>query len=108
VVVDIPGINEAGSCDKYMKYVKEKWATFDCVVVVMDGKQGVNSGRTSQSSECRQGNLDTKVLSLSCATRLMTRTTKNEAGLIAEARLKVEEIFDVGCRETALRSPRGD
>jgi hypothetical protein len=24
-----------------MKYVKEKWATFDAVVV-MDGKQGVN------------------------------------------------------------------
>jgi hypothetical protein len=30
----------AGSCDKYMKHVKEKWATFDCVVVVMDGKAG--------------------------------------------------------------------
>jgi hypothetical protein len=33
LVVDIPGVNEAGSCDKYMKHVKEKWATFDCVVV---------------------------------------------------------------------------
>jgi predicted transcriptional regulator len=42
-VVDIPGINEAGSCDKHIEYVKEKWAIFDCVVAVMGGEQGVKS-----------------------------------------------------------------
>ncbi|CAB9529759.1 Nuclear protein 96 (Partial), partial [Seminavis robusta] len=43
VVVDIPGINEAGACSKYKDYVIEKWDTFDCLVLVMDGRQGVNT-----------------------------------------------------------------
>lgn len=43
VVVDIPGINEAGTSSKYKEYVVNQWHTFDCVVVVMDGRQGVNT-----------------------------------------------------------------
>jgi GTPase SAR1 family protein len=43
VVVDIPGINEAGSKSKYKDYVANKWHTFDCVMVVMDGRQGANT-----------------------------------------------------------------
>lgn len=43
VVVDVPRINEAGSSSKYWGYVAAKWNTFDCVVVVMDGKNGVNT-----------------------------------------------------------------
>jgi signal recognition particle receptor subunit beta len=60
VVVDIPGVNEAGSCDKYMKHVKEKWATFDCVVVVMDGKQGVNSEEQVNLLNLVKESMDTK------------------------------------------------
>jgi GTPase SAR1 family protein len=43
VLVDIPGINEAGTENKYKDFVSNNWKTFDCVIVVMDGKQGVNS-----------------------------------------------------------------
>jgi GTPase SAR1 family protein len=43
VVVDIPGINEAGASSKYKDFVVNHWHTFDCVVVVMDGRQGVNT-----------------------------------------------------------------
>ena len=43
VVVDIPGVNEAGASRKYKDYVKSKWNTFDCVVVVMDAKQVANT-----------------------------------------------------------------
>jgi GTPase SAR1 family protein len=43
VVVDIPGINEAGSKSKYKDYIANKWHTFDCVMVVMDGRQGANT-----------------------------------------------------------------
>eukprot|EP00977_Amphora_coffeiformis_P027578 scaffold34621_cov166-Amphora_coffeaeformis.AAC.21 len=43
VVVDIPGINEAGTSSKYKDYVNENWHTFDVAVVVMDGRQGVNT-----------------------------------------------------------------
>lgn len=43
VIVDIPGINEAGSSSKYKDYVNENWHSFDVVVVVMDARQGVNT-----------------------------------------------------------------
>jgi hypothetical protein len=43
VMVDIPGINEAGAGSKYRNFVAQKWHTFDVVVLVMDGKQGVNT-----------------------------------------------------------------
>ena len=43
VVIDIPGINEAESSKKYKDYVKSNWKSFDCVVVVMDATEGVNT-----------------------------------------------------------------
>lgn len=43
VIVDIPGINEADTDNIYKNYVEEKWNTFDCVVVVMDASEGVNT-----------------------------------------------------------------
>jgi GTPase SAR1 family protein len=104
VVVDIPGINEAGSGDKYTKCVKEKWATFDCVVVVMDGKQGVNSEEQVNLLNLVKENMDTKeVPVIILCNKVDDPDDEEQAGLIAEARLKVEEIFAVGCRETALR-----
>jgi orotate phosphoribosyltransferase-like protein len=73
VVVDIPESMRRAR-DKYMKHVKEKWATFDCVVVVMDGKQGVNSEEQVNLLNLVKESMDTKeVPTLSCATRLMIR-----------------------------------
>ena len=43
VIVDIPGINEAGTDDKYRNYVIEHWHSFDVAAVVLDGTQGVNT-----------------------------------------------------------------
>ncbi|KAL7563558.1 hypothetical protein ACA910_002225 [Epithemia clementina (nom. ined.)] len=43
VLIDVPGINEAGVSKKYRDYVSNHWHTFDCVVVVLDGRQGVNT-----------------------------------------------------------------
>jgi hypothetical protein len=43
VVIDIPGINEARISDKYKNWVSNNWDTFDCAIVVMDGKHGVNT-----------------------------------------------------------------
>jgi GTPase SAR1 family protein len=104
VVVDIPGLDEAGSCDKYMASVKEKWATFDCVIVVMDGKQGVNSEEQVTLLKFVKENLATKdVPVIILCNKVDDPDDEEQAGLIAEARLKVEEIFAVGCRETALR-----
>ena len=43
VLVDIPGTNEANTGAKYKEYVEQKWNTFDCVVLVMDGRTGINT-----------------------------------------------------------------
>jgi small GTP-binding protein len=45
VFVDVPGLNESGGASQlYKDFVKEKWATFDYVIIVMDVTQGVNTG----------------------------------------------------------------
>jgi GTPase Era involved in 16S rRNA processing len=84
-----------------MKHVKEKWATFDCVVVVMDGKQGVNSEEQVNLLNLVKESMDTKEVPVIILCNKVDDPTTKQAGLIAEARLKVEEIFAVGCRETA-------
>jgi GTPase Era involved in 16S rRNA processing len=43
VLVDIPGVNEAGSSKVYMDYATENWDSFDLVVVVLDARQGANT-----------------------------------------------------------------
>lgn len=43
VLVDIPGVNEAGSNKVYLDYVNDTWDTFDCVIVVLDAKHGANT-----------------------------------------------------------------
>jgi GTPase SAR1 family protein len=43
VLVDIPGLNEAGSSSKYKDHVDRIWHTFDVLLLVMDGRQGVNT-----------------------------------------------------------------
>ena len=39
VIVDVPGINEAGTSSKYKDFVNEHWHAFDIVVVVMDARR---------------------------------------------------------------------
>ena len=43
IITDVPGVNEAGTSEMYLKFVEERWDSFDIVVVVMDATQGVNT-----------------------------------------------------------------
>ena len=106
VVVDIPGVNEAGSSKKYLDYVNEQWHTFDCVVVIMDAIQGVNSEehiallRLVQASTTTKRNMPIIVL---C--NKVDDPDDNELRLLVdEVRCKVEQIFMVDCRTAALHS----
>jgi GTP1/Obg family GTP-binding protein len=81
-----------------MKHVKEKWATFDCVVV-----DGWKAGRQSEEQvnllNLVKESMDTKeVPVIILCNKVDDPDDEEQAGLIAEARLKVEEIFGVGCR----------
>ena len=58
VFVDVPGINEAGASNKYKNYVAQNWFTYDCVIVVMDGRHGVNSEERVQLLEFVNENLN--------------------------------------------------
>jgi small GTP-binding protein len=57
VLIDIPGLNEAGSKDMYRDYVNTKWDTFDCAIVVMDVFQGVNTEEQVQLLKIVNSNL---------------------------------------------------
>jgi predicted GTPase len=78
VLVDVPGLNEAGSKDMYRDYVNAKWDTFDCVIVVMDVFLGVNKKRSTNFLSSSKRTLPTTriCLSSSFATKWMILTTK--------------------------------
>ena len=79
VVVDVPGINEAGIF-KYKNYVNAKWTTFDCIIAILDGKQGLNTDDQVQILTLIQDNLISKrkYPLLFFSTRSTTQAIKNK------------------------------
>ena len=104
VLLDIPGVNEAGSSKMYMDYVAQKWDTFDCVVVVMDAVQGVNTEEQVKLLEFVKDNTEKirNIPVIVLGNKVDDPDDKEVAGLVGEVRGKVAQIFDVGCREQAL------
>ena len=106
VVVDIPGVNEAGSSKKYMDYVNEQWHTFDCVIVIMDAVQGVNSEehiallRLVHANTTAKRNMPVIVL----CNKVDDPDDTELQLLVDEVRCKVEQIFKVDCRTAALHN----
>ena len=103
-VVDIPGINEAHTCAKYMEYVNESWDSFDCIVIVMDALQGVNTEEQVKLLQLVKINLtkfrDVPVIVL--CNKVDDPDKKEIKELVNEVRAEVERVFDVGDREKAL------
>ena len=60
VLVDFPGINEAGTGSIYKDYVADNWKSFDCVVVVVDALQGANTDEQVKLLEFVKQNCDSK------------------------------------------------
>ena len=105
VVIDIPGINEANVVNKYKDYVSEKWDTFDCVIVVMDGKQGVNTEDQVYLLSLVKANLQKKDIPVIILCNKVDDPDDDEqAELVKEARKEVEKIFGVGCRKQSLEA----
>eukprot|EP00980_Cylindrotheca_fusiformis_P023717 scaffold10851_cov73-Cylindrotheca_fusiformis.AAC.1 len=95
VIVDIPGINEAGASNKYRDYVEEKWNTFDCVVVVMDGRQGVNTEEQVSLLHFIKQNDDKREMPLLILFNKVDDPDDDEqAELVVEAREYVTNIFE--------------
>jgi len=103
VVVDVPGINEANVINKYKDYVTEKWDAFDCVIVVMDARLGVNTEDQVSllnfvKEQCKKKDVPVIIL----CNKVDDPEDEEQAELVKEARKEVQKIFGVGCREKAL------
>mmetsp|Transcript_9610 Transcript_9610/g.13423 ORF Transcript_9610/g.13423 Transcript_9610/m.13423 type:complete len:656 (-) Transcript_9610:280-2247(-) len=106
VLVDIPGVNEAGSSKLYLDYVKDSWDNFDCVVVVMDAVQGVNTEEQVKLLEFVKENQDEqKEVPLIILVNKVDDPEDKEVGvLVDEVRVKVEQIFNVPDRKKQLNA----
>jgi small GTP-binding protein len=96
VLVDIPGLNEADTKDMYRDYVTNKlWSTLDCVIVVMDVSQGVNTEEQVQLLEMVKQNCKEKknVPILVVCNKVDDPDNAEIMELVNEVRAKVELIF---------------
>jgi GTPase SAR1 family protein len=107
VLVDIPGINEAGASNKYKDFVSDKWHTFDCVVVVMDGRHGVNTEeqinllKLVEEKRCSIKNVPVIIL----CNKIDEPEDEEQQSLVQETRIAVERIF--GAKKSTKKSDRG-
>jgi signal recognition particle receptor subunit beta len=104
VITDIPGINEAGASNKYRDYVNDNWKTFDCAVVVMDGRQGVNTEEQVSLLHFIKKNIDEKkdVPVVILFNKIDDPEDDEQAELVLEAQRYVEKIFGVKDRQKNL------
>jgi GTPase SAR1 family protein len=104
-IVDVPGLNEAGTKAVYKEYVRDKWETFDCVVVVMDAEKGVNTEEQVELLHFVKDNLEKKkrVPVIVLCNKVDDPDAKELMDLVQEVREQVEKIFEVGNRSQALQ-----
>jgi signal recognition particle receptor subunit beta len=97
VIVDIPGINEADSSSKYRDYVEDRWDQFDCVILVMDARHGVNTEEQIALLEFIKTNLnerkDLPVIIL--FNKVDELDPQEEKEVIEEARVKIASLFEI-------------
>ncbi|KAL7561542.1 hypothetical protein ACA910_007003 [Epithemia clementina (nom. ined.)] len=106
VLVDVPGINEAGASDKYTDYVSTNWHTFDCVIVVLDGRQGVNTVEQVKllefvKTQCDQSKKLPVIILLNKIDDLAFE--KEHQALVKETTEAIESLFQVTDCASALR-----
>ena len=106
VLVDVPGLNEAGAAfEHYKAYVRDQWCNFDCVVLVMDGKQGVNTQDQVFLLRLVKDLLETKkkLPVIVLCNKVDDPEDEEQAEMVNEARAEVENIFGATDRSKSLR-----
>jgi len=88
-------MNEAESSEKYENYVRSHWDTFDCVVVVMDGIQGVNNEeQVALLKFVKESNEKLKdIPTIILGNKMDDLEDEDNISLIEETRSKAIEIF---------------
>jgi hypothetical protein len=105
VLIDIPGMNEADSSKKYKDFVESKWNTFDCVIVVMDVVQGVNTQEQVELLKFVQANnrLKKHIPTIILGNKVDDPEDSEKIALVQETRDKAIEIFGPKCSDAALK-----
>ena len=102
-IVDVPGINEAGTSSKYRDYVNKKWHSFDAVVFVMDGRQGANTDEQHQLLDLAKTNLKKKNIPVVFAcNKIDDPGDQEQAVLLDQFCGAVEKMFGVLNRKADL------
>lgn len=105
VIVDVPGMNEAGTSSKYKDFVNDNWHTFDIVVVVMDARQGVNTEEQHDLLKLVKDNKASKhVPVIILGNKVDDPHNQEQEALLEEARAAVGKLFGVNDRKTALET----
>ena len=99
------GINEAGASKKYKDFVNDQWHTFDMVIVVLDGRQGVNTEEQIALLKLVKTNCDKtrKVPVAILMNKIDDPDDEEQQTLVKEARHEVEKIFEVNDRSKSLQ-----
>lgn len=107
VVVDIPGINEAGTSSKYKDYVNNKWHSFDAVISVMDARQGANTDEQHLLLDLAKCNLKKKDIPVVIVcNKVDDPSDKEQSALLDQVRATVERLFGVVDRKAAMETLR--
>ena len=94
VIVDVPGVNEAGASTKYADYLSEQWHTFDCIVLVVDGKQGANTEEQLRLLKMvRKHRIKRDVPIIILCNKVDDPDDEEQKLLVDETRAEVERIF---------------
>jgi hypothetical protein len=95
IITDVPGVNEAGSSEMYLNYVEQVWDELDCVVIVMDADQGVNTEEQVKLLEFVKGNLNKYKMmpTFILCNKVDDPHDEEIMALVEEVRGKVNQIF---------------
>jgi GTP-binding protein EngB required for normal cell division len=103
-IVDVPGLNEAGTRDMYTSYVKESWCTYSCVIVVMDVCQGVNTEEQVQLLKFVKSNVTSiKDIPVIVLCNKVDDTSDDELmELVSEVQSEVDKIFETRIKRSKV------
>jgi small GTP-binding protein len=97
VLIDIPGLNDAESKDLYQNYVSSKWSSFDCVIVVVDYTQAVNTEEQVQLLAFVNDNLkkNRNIPVIVLCNKVDDPSDEETRMLVSEVSCKVHEVIHV-------------
>ena len=102
-LIDIPGVNDVKNKSNYKKWVDENWSTFDCVVVVLDATQGVNTNDPLDLLKLAKMNEQIRSVPIIILLNKVDDPENQELKVLClEIQEAVQDIFGVSDRVAAL------